>query len=489
MNGMNEISDKSEMSLINVLKSQKAIQVPVDKKVYNAKKLMFPSEIHSTHIMIPPNRAIITFNRDVKKFKTVEKKYKAPSTPLPEYWANFDPNSSKYSTYITKPQNQQKCGSCFAFAAATAISDVFIFGKKLNYNPNISPLSILSCIKDSRYNLQCNGGDTLSVINAISRQGITTNYCMNYDKFCNNSKGCYTAKKKPFDEKLNMVFELSTEDNNIPECGCCPQCDNNYSYYITEPELISKVQARNVPASSDAEERIKDHIFNNGAAVTGYVVYYNFVKDQSNGRFEKTRGIYIETERYSSDNEDPKKFMGCHAVVIVGWGIEKSPITLDDGTVLENTPYWIVRNSWGTEWGNNGYFKIAMNRIVKGKSINDTTAFEKINTVTISVNEESNTYQMGGTILFKSLDVRKYDNNNPNCTDKDSCNETSPGSPGSPLSPLSTSSPVSPSSPSSSSFFSSFLSNLSNKEYIEILIKILVLCLVIAILIYGYKKL
>jgi hypothetical protein len=38
--------------------------------------------------------------------------------------------------------------------------------------------------------------------------------------------------------------------------------------------------------------------------------------------------------------------------VIVGWGsttIEK-----------EEVPYWIVRNSWSSFWGNAGYFKMAM---------------------------------------------------------------------------------------------------------------------------------
>lgn len=42
-----------------------------------------------------------------------------------------------------------------------------------------------------------------------------------------------------------------------------------------------------------------------------------------------------------------------HAINLIGWGVD----TLDDGTEAQ---HWILRNSWSTIWGDEGYFRVRM---------------------------------------------------------------------------------------------------------------------------------
>ncbi len=79
---------------------------------------------------------------------------------------------------------------------------------------------------------------------------------------------------------------------------------------------------------------IKDAVHTFGPVATNMIFY------QDLDRY--THGVYT----YDGEAEE----QGGHWVVIVGWR---------DTPEVKNGGYWICRNSWGAEWGENGYFKIA----------------------------------------------------------------------------------------------------------------------------------
>jgi len=79
--------------------------------------------------------------------------------------------------------------------------------------------------------------------------------------------------------------------------------------------------------SSDSD--IQAAVMKTGAVEVGFTVYEDFMNYQG--------GVYSHSEG---------KALGGHAVKIVGWGQE------------DDTFYWIVQNSWGPSWGEDGYFRI-----------------------------------------------------------------------------------------------------------------------------------
>ena len=121
---------------------------------------------------------------------------------------------------------------------------------------------------------------------------------------------------------------------------------DKYSY-VTEDDLRMGYKPAGIKTM---EEWIQMTIFNYGPVIIGFIVYKSFMEFFT----RNPKGIY-KFENFAEDlRAAPNmKDQGGHAVVITGWG------EVQDGPVL--TKYWVVRNSWGSSWGDGGFFRIARN--------------------------------------------------------------------------------------------------------------------------------
>jgi hypothetical protein len=73
--------------------------------------------------------------------------------------------------------------------------------------------------------------------------------------------------------------------------------------------------------------------------------------------------VTYEEGIYQKSNAPGNTYLGGHAVMLLGWGY------------LNGIYYWICQNSWGTDWGENGFFKIAFTNVIGEDSVIEMNAF------------------------------------------------------------------------------------------------------------------
>nr|CAI5829111.1 unnamed protein product [Callosobruchus analis] len=120
----------------------------------------------------------------------------------------------------------------------------------------------------------------------------------------------------------------------IPEnVKCRKECNKDVNLIYEADKRYGK----NLIQLPSSPRQIQLEIMKNGPVAAGMYIYNSFQCYES--------GIYHKVE----DVDGPRPLAG-HAVKIIGWGVENE------------TPYWLISNSHGEVFGENGTF-----RIVRGK--------------------------------------------------------------------------------------------------------------------------
>ena len=213
------------------------------------------------------------------------------------------------SGLLSSPQSQGKCGSCWAFAAAHTYTDHLsvIAGRRTS---QLSAQYLTACARSTALVINgngCCGGYYLAGFNFFQRYGAVTDTCAPY-----------------------TLYDYSTDESfksRNPIRNFCPtSCRDGTPFQPSNLRFQSRYRI------IQEESRVITAL-RTGTLLAAMSTSYRFKYDYRCGVF----------------GYDPRtdKLTGRHAVEIV-----------DYGTTTSGINFWVLKNSWGSRWGENGYFRI-----------------------------------------------------------------------------------------------------------------------------------
>lgn len=284
-------------------------------------------------------------------FGTMPKTKGGRSFPIPD---SFD-GREVWKGLLTPVSNQGSCGSCWAFASTSTLADRFNIQSVGQMYIELSPTKLLLCdFMGKNFDIIHPEVDTDS-LTQINIDTFHTGVCRGNTLFdawkylfvigtC--SKECLPYDKKLGQFQFNKLSDFSTE-SELPLCSTISgpvgdMCaDFRYDGFTGEEygtparfyRCVHFYSIAGTEKDGGDESYIRHNIYVWGPVSTGMVVYPDFYS------FDPATQIY----QWNGQGEP----IGGHAIELVGWGEEKG------------VKYWIVKNSWGPEWGRGGYFYMA----------------------------------------------------------------------------------------------------------------------------------
>ncbi|XP_019864989.1 cathepsin B [Aethina tumida] len=256
-------------------------------------------------------RSLLGLKKDFKKFRLPEIELRDDEVP-----ESFDAREKWPSCEsIGQIRDQSVCGSCWAFGAAEAMTDRICIHSDGKVKKEISAEDLVSCCTSCGFG--CQGG----YLYQTWRYWVSTGIVTGGGYGTNN--GCRSYSFAECSHHVNGSRPACGETQPTPSCVRKCDADSSLNY---EDDLNFGIRAYSVNPS---EKQIQIEIQSFGPVEAAFDVYEDFLTYKS-GVYQHVSGSYL----------------GGHAIKILGWGVEN------------DTPYWLVANSWNEDWGDNGYFKI-----------------------------------------------------------------------------------------------------------------------------------
>ena len=289
--------------------------------------------------------------------------------------ANFD-GRKKWNGLLTPVLDQGRCGGCWSFGSTGSLGDRFAIHTRGAFRTPMSPqhpilcgfsqplaLCVVEGLVQPSDTAKCiqNIAEDVRAVEALNAQfqGQLACYgnslplvCEYLYRYGTRALACdpFTLGNYAQGQPLPACRNLIPDRPPFELCAGTNEPDKVYRaigrYFVSGGAQVSggaggPTGAGGTTGTALAAQiaAIKAEIYKFGPIVTGYTVYTDFMQPSPNNPSWAT-GIYQYDGRSSVD--------GGHAVTMVGWGTDAS-----DGRT-----FWIIRNSWGSAWGEEGYFRM-----------------------------------------------------------------------------------------------------------------------------------
>jgi len=222
-----------------------------------------------------------------------------------------------------QPALRQQLARCMSGSDNTILEEKFDFREAY---PN--------CLAPIVNQTNCSSSYALAAASAFSMR-----YCMqtgtNVRASAQTFLSCHGEEDREQCSGGNVVevVEFAKKEGFVDEM-CFPYMGDMITPCLETVNSCTKYYAQEFCIAT-TPEGIKREIFKNGPVVAVMPVYRDFLIYKS--------GLYHVLEGTS-------KFQGGHAVTIIGWGKDKEL----------NEDYWIIENTWGTDWGMNGFAHVGI---------------------------------------------------------------------------------------------------------------------------------
>jgi C1A family cysteine protease len=220
---------------------------------------------------------------------------------------NFNWGKFNEKNWLT-PVKKQLCGDCWDFAALGTFESIIKIRENCSeFNPDLSEQYVLSCLEGAG---SCHGGNSYRAFQRINETTEEGNFCN------------------------GVILESCFPYQGSDDISCEEKCDDWKEKLVP---ILDFGQWKPSKGQKGIDE-IKTFILKNGPVVvhidaTRFFKYWGATHNNPDDYFPYTG----------------PKIMINHVVMLVGW---------KDDPNVRNGGYWICKNSWGADWGYNGFFNI-----------------------------------------------------------------------------------------------------------------------------------